>query len=391
MPLLIMVLRPMLAGLPYLGVMAWYFCFKSGAASHEATTGAMYGYALLSIAAPALVARLLWKTFGSDVGAPSYPFRNGFQIGLAAILATGSIALVKFVLDRESQYLSYHSKYIQIHSDVPDPEDLPLLHDALDRALGDNHSHYRTKIYGSKDSDKPSSKAPYESPYIVFEYTSSNRDNQNHFRAIANRLRASLPNRIGVNDGAGGTDRPEDKDAPKWIQENYRHVRMMNMLLLLIPMAVALLVCAVGSPLFWLPAGLSLLAATTLTTSPWPGIPHGLPPSIDGVELLPALPMPEYDFSTTRDAMESMIKAAKKGDIEGFKRGISGPLLKSTLAEAPDLAEPMRDWKKLSYLHQISEEGDRAQIRLSNSETKAIVDLPLVREGGEWKLAQPEH
>jgi serine/threonine protein kinase len=391
MPLLIMVLWPVIAGLAWVGVIAWYICFKSGFDSHEATAESLLGYPLLSIAAPLVAARLLWKTFGADDTASPKNLRSGIQIAVAAILAAGSLMLVKFVLNRESQYDSYCSKYIQIAREVRDPEDMPLLREALDRALGDNFPHYRTRIYGPKDPDKPTSIAPYETPFIIFEYTSSDLNNQNHIRAIANRLRASLPKRIEVNDGAGGVYGARDSDAPLWIQENYRQVRMLNIFLFLVPIAVVLLVCTVATPLFWLPAGLSLLAATALTTSPWPGIPHGLPPSIDGVESLPALPMPEYDFSTTRDAMESMIKAAKKGDIEGFKRGISDELLTSTLSEAPDLAEPMRDWKRLSYHHQLSEEGGHALVRLTNTETKKPLELPLVRENGDWKLVQPEN
>ncbi len=100
--------------------------------------------------------------------------------------------------------------------------------------------------------------------------------------------------------------------------------------------------------------------------------------------------MPEYDFSTTRDAMKSMIKAAKKQEIDGFRRGISKGLLEKTLAESSDLSEPMREWAKLTYHHQVSQEGDAAVARMDNKERKSSFKLPLVRENGDWKVALPE-
>jgi hypothetical protein len=115
-----------------------------------------------------------------------------------------------------------------------------------------------------------------------------------------------------------------------------------------------------------------------------------LPPSINGLAPLPPLPTPEYDFSTTRDAMESMIKAAKKGDVEAFKRGISRKLLEMTLAETSDFSEPMRDIAKQTYGGQISEEDDVASVNMVNPATKVKAVMPLVREDGDWKLASPE-
>ncbi len=99
---------------------------------------------------------------------------------------------------------------------------------------------------------------------------------------------------------------------------------------------------------------------------------------------------PGYDFYTPRAAAESLIKAAKKQDVEGFKRGISAKLLAMTLAEAPDLAEPMRDWTKLSYDQQLSQDGDAAIVRLNNTVKNRTAEFPMVRENAEWKIDLPK-
>ena len=99
-------------------------------------------------------------------------------------------------------------------------------------------------------------------------------------------------------------------------------------------------------------------------------------------------PLPEYDFATPKNAMESMIKAAKKGDVEAFKRGISSDLMEMMNAETSDWSEPMRDFAKLRFGYQKSMEGDVATV-LMNGTTPEESLLKLVRENGDWKLAPP--
>jgi signal transduction histidine kinase len=96
-----------------------------------------------------------------------------------------------------------------------------------------------------------------------------------------------------------------------------------------------------------------------------------------------------YGFSTPEMAVKSMIEAAQKGDEQAFKRGMSGKLLEQTLAETTDLSEPMRDLSNLSYLGQRSKKGNAATVNMTNSTTKEILILPMIRENGEWKLDLP--
>jgi serine/threonine protein kinase len=101
------------------------------------------------------------------------------------------------------------------------------------------------------------------------------------------------------------------------------------------------------------------------------------------------LPVLEYDFSTPKKAMESIIKAAKKGDQEAFKRGLSRKLLEQTLTESPDFSKPMRDFLEMSFMDVLSEQGDKSTVVLGNPadlSSKSPI-LPMIRENGEWKMA----
>jgi hypothetical protein len=159
--------------------------------------------------------------------------------------------------------------------------------------------------------------------------------------------------------------------------------------MILAPVLAVSLALACASPLPWLLPVVALVLAAGIDRSPWPAAPTGLPPSIDSWAPLEPLPMPEYDFSTTRDAMESMIKAAKKGDVEAFKRGISSKLLQQTMAETSDWSEPIRDFAKLRYGYQTNQEGNVATVLMNGTTPKQSL-MNLVREDGDWKLAAPE-
>lgn len=392
LPLLVAAFWPTATGIAYASVLFWFLHFKrAGFTSAPDWNTGLFGYAVVAIALPLLAAGFLWKTIGSGPAPVSSRHGRAIRVALAIILATASISLVKFVGVREASYRSYHSKFIQLSGEIHDAEDLPLIRDALDRALGDSRSDFRVRLHGSKDKTKPPSIAPYETPYVELECTSRDRMlADSRFQAIAGRLRASLPKRIDVNDGAGGVNFPDSSDAPRPIREGYRRIRPLNLILLLAPVATVLLACALPFRILWAVPVFSLLAAATLQRSSWPGTPDHFPPVIDPRKTLLPLSPPEYDFSTTRDAMESMIKAAKKRDVEGFKRGISSKLLENVLAETSDLSEPMRDIARLGYRYQDSQTGDTARVRMTRDGKNMAEAMPLVRENGDWKLALPD-
>lgn len=95
----------------------------------------------------------------------------------------------------------------------------------------------------------------------------------------------------------------------------------------------------------------------------------------------------EYDFSTTRDAMESMIKAAKKGDKEGFSRGLTDEYLETLLKQDSEFEEMMQGMAMVKYGGQQAQQGDDASVKLIDPDGRGNIDL--VRVNREWKFPKP--
>jgi hypothetical protein len=309
-----------------------------------------------------------------------------------------SSLLAKWVLERENSYESYRSNFIQLWHDINWPEDANLVRQAVAKSLGVHAAHYRYQILDPKDPQLPTSlrDGKHENyPCVVLETTRRNDSEkqnaaQEHFDAIAERLKSGLPKRIEVIEGAAGASGIRYGEVPRELQRGYSNLQSWNFVFMIAPLLVVILSVPTRRSFSFILPFLAFGIVVGITYIPWPKPLAALPPSIEGLAPLPPLPMPEYDFSTTRDAMESMIKAAKKGDVDAFKRGISGNLLEMTLAGTSDFSEPMRDIARLCYGRQISQEGNVASVNMVNQATKAKTVMSLVREDGDWKLAPPE-
>jgi serine/threonine protein kinase/predicted small lipoprotein YifL len=388
--LVTLVFWPLVLGLSLLAAATWFPNYKRGALPSE-ITWVLFGYALVAIAAPVVIARLMWSAFVADPTTPPDRLRGAVKSAIACVLATGSIITAKFVVEREAAFYSYKAQVIQIAGEIsqPEEEDLAKVRAAVEQALGGARTSIRHTVYGSRDASSPWNLPRLETPYVVLEATSPNTELFHERSAeITARLRNSLPKRLDVNPNA---DIPSagDPRAPAAHQGGYRLARSLNPILLFVPLTVVLLVATTTQVLPWLPVVLALISAAACGRSSWPGVPTDLPPSIAGLQPLAPLSAPEYDFSTTRDAIESLAKAAKRNDVAGFHRGISAEVLRWMASEARDPAKAMNEIQTFSYLHQMSRDGDVAKVRVVVTGSKDQYTLPLVRENGDWKLANP--
>jgi len=385
---------PLMLGLSLLAAATWFSIFKGRPFNvSQEIAKVLLGYALVAIAAPVLVARLIWTLVGADPTASPNRLRGGVKSAIACVLVTGAIITAKFIVEREAAYYSYKAQIIQIAGEIshPEEEDLAKVRAAVEQALGESHSGFRHAVYGSRDPSSPWKRPRLATPYIVLEATSPDFESfHERIAEIAERLRAILPKRLEVNAGADGVSTAWSSEAPAALWDGYRHTRPLNAILLLVPLAVVLLVATTTQALPWLPLVLALISAAACGRSSWPGDPKELPPSIVGLQPLPPLATPEYDFSTTRDAMESLIKAAKRKDVEGFQRGISGPVLQQALSQARDPGELMKLIATWSYSRQVSRDGNTARVRInSTNPADQHINWPMMRENGDWKLADP--
>jgi hypothetical protein len=295
--------------------------------------------------------------------------------------------LFKSVKEQDIAYETHRVGVMQIYSSPEEPQ-LAMIHEAFAHAVGKHEHNSRFHVYGANEDTSPWVFRRSDSPYVVVEWTSRDRDlSETQWRLIENRLRATLPRRIEINSQHVGSywDRVSVE-----AREDYRRARTLKLLLMILaPILAVPLALACASPLPWLLSVVALALAAGIGQSPWPAPPTGLPPSIDGRVPLEALPMPEYDFSTPGDTMESMIKAANKGDANAFVRGLAKEVTEGPFYTEPELASRMREWDGTTYAHQVSRNGDHAVVALRNSkapESDALERFIMKREEGEWKL-----
>jgi serine/threonine protein kinase len=392
--LTVLVCWPLIIGLSMLAAASWFSIFKGRPSGmSEAHPRILLGYALIAIAAPVVVGRIIWSLFGMDPESPPSRLRCAAKSWVACLLAAGAVITAKYVVEREAAYRSYRAKFIQIGGEIsqPEEEDLEKVRAALELALGEGRASYRHAVHGSHDPSSPWNHLRPGIPYVALETTSPDPEAFDRRTAeVSQRLRASLPNRIELLVGARGVSSAGDNEAPAALREDYRRVRSLNAILMFTPLIVVMLVVTTPPTFFlWLPLVASLISAAASGGLSWPGIPKEMPPSIAGLQPLPELASPEYDFSTTRDAIESLAKAAKRKDVAGFQRGISAEVLRWMASEARDPAKAMNEIQTFSYLHQMSRDGDAAKVRVVVPGSKEQYTLPLVRENGDWKLADP--
>jgi len=92
--------------------------------------------------------------------------------------------------------------------------------------------------------------------------------------------------------------------------------------------------------------------------------------------------------STPQEAAESLISAARAGDMERFKEGLSEELLEH-FGRGHDLTEPLRDFAGLAFVQEVWNVEGLAKVRLRNDSRGVETEIYLLREENGWKLATP--
>jgi serine/threonine protein kinase len=100
-----------------------------------------------------------------------------------------------------------------------------------------------------------------------------------------------------------------------------------------------------------------------------------------------ALLPPGYDFSSPKSAMESLIKAAEKGDVESFRRGLSRSLL--AVIDAHDSLD--QTIEQLAACRLIAERpinSSNAEVTLESDDNPMKSTFGMIMEDGLWKLTE---
>jgi serine/threonine protein kinase len=101
----------------------------------------------------------------------------------------------------------------------------------------------------------------------------------------------------------------------------------------------------------------------------------------------PPQPLPGYDFTSPRAAMESLIKAAEKGDVEAFKMGLSRSLL--AMIDAHDSLD--KTIEQLAACRLIAErpiDSSNAEVTLESDDNPMKSTFGMIMEDGLWKLTE---
>ncbi|MGJ8725947.1 MAG: protein kinase domain-containing protein [Roseibacillus sp.] len=326
----------------------------------------------LALLVPSLVGVALWKW----VGTGTQVLKSRLWLFAACVLVSLSALAAKISYLGTGNLRGTLVQGIQFAAPPQDLEGQEKIKAAMIEAAGPFADYYRVR-YLTQPRDLGKAKRFYAEVEIS---ASSEKVAHQHWQNFTSRLRSLLPTTLRQS----GSYRPKDEEIDDLIQ----HYRLWTLpLLILVPVTVIVSILLSGKKTAVL---LFLAAVVTIAASQLTWWPHSriLPPSVGMAPPPPVFPPMEYDFSTTRDAMESTIKAAKKNDREGFLRGLTSAYRKALLKDEPELSDMMKGMAMVKYGGQKMQQGEHASVKLIYPDGHGFIDL--VKVNREWKLPLPE-
>jgi serine/threonine protein kinase len=93
------------------------------------------------------------------------------------------------------------------------------------------------------------------------------------------------------------------------------------------------------------------------------------------------------DFSTPRNAIESMIRAAKKRDAKGFRTGSTQSLI-ATIEAHDSMEKSLKDLAACRLIAERIIDSTHAEVTLESDDTPSRATFSMINEGGLWKLTE---
>lgn len=326
---------------------------------------------LLTLLVPSLAGAALWKWVGTE----GVFLKSRLGLVAACFLVVASALVAKISNKGAGHLRGYDVDGIQFPLSDPDEQEKTLIQAAMKEAAGPFEDQYSIRYLTNPREFVGSgffAEIEISAASLEIAYQHSHRFRQ--------RLRNLLPEALRPS----GSYIPDKGEAIGEVEQRYR--LLILPLLVCVPLIVIVTILAPGKRAAAL---LTFGAVATVAVSQVTWWPHSslLPPSVGIAPPPPILPPMAYDFSTTRNAMESMIKAAKKGDKEGFSRGLTDEYLEMLLEEDFELRDMMQSVAIVKYGGQQTEQGNDATVRLNGPKRRELIDL--VRVNREWKVPKP--
>ena len=328
---------------------------------------------LIALLIPSLLGSALWKL----VGTKGVALKSRLSLAAACILIVVSALAAKISYVGSAHFEAYEVEGLQFPPNAEDLEGQALVQAAMKEAMGSFADHYSVRYF-----TKPNERGGSYEYFAEVEIAAGSRDAaRQHARRLEERLRSLLPEALRQS----GSFRSDRKEVIRGISQRYR--LLILPLLVSLPLIVIIAVLSSGKRTAML---LIFAVGATIAVSRVSWWPHSHTPplSVGMAPPPPVLPPMEYDFTTTRDAMESMIKAAKKGDKEGFSRGLTSEYREALLNQDSGLAEMMQAMAMTKYGGQQARQGDDATVRLISPDFRG--NMNLVRVNREWKFPKPD-
>jgi hypothetical protein len=141
-------------------------------------------------------------------------------------------------------------------------------------------------------------------------------------------------------------------------------------------------------PLAWFAAAPVWVAALVMLVTPlWPS-PAAGKNLISG----PPLPPVEKPVPSPENAIRAMLKAAQVDDEPTFRHGMSRALAEMLRKEGDNIAEPLRDFRRVSYSSARTLTDTTAEVVLTSNDGKSPpATFKMILEDGEWKLTVEGH
>ncbi|MFC7337653.1 serine/threonine-protein kinase [Haloferula chungangensis] len=290
---------------------------------------------LLWVIAPFILAvlagRFLWKLVALPPTTEPTPGFLRFQQAaafLAPLLLIGSLVAAKHLKEQLHLFNKYAATSFTIRNagtyTVLNDEDASFVKQAALEAAGDHMDFYRIEFPPAFQQEKPDSmQLPSNQLHpgtmgvdFICDVLWKDDRAKEHFDAYHQRLRALLPDRFMIGTGHPGIHRRE-------IEHDSRMTRgIFGMLFTITLGASAFLVVFASNRAFVVCLATGLVATVVLSNlSNWPA-PAVLPPAKPYRDPLPEL-APIIDRSTPRATIESLIRAARREDIEAFSNCFS--------------------------------------------------------------------
>ena len=329
-------------------------------------------YMVFAVIIPLVIARTFWRLFAKTTH--ELHFRKWLTLS-ASVIVIAVMLSRHFAKTRIYETQTNISSYVQLGgSDWS--EDRPICEEAIASVIED--IPVKADLYAPHDPSLPEKLIKSKVGLLHLQWRSLNEEEADKtIDKFTDNIRASLPRRFRVSRSFVRNELKRKK---------LHGYSMFYIFPIFAPFVIVLLVTNGKKSEFVVVSMAALLTVGFVWKTSWPGAISNSLPLISDIDAVATIPEPEFDYSTTRDAVESYIKAAKQGDEAQFKAGLSPRLVSLVAKFEGDSSTLMNHWKSLSYGGRKSSDEKNMKVGAKDQSTGKKFEVNLVKWKGNWQV-----